>query len=208
MKSVSDQSFKEEVLESRMPTVVHFSLDSEYDARMAPIRDELAESLTGRASFLLLNMSENPELCQKYGVSSAPTLLTFIAGKAVGYTIGMQTIDELRTRVTAVLDKPADEQQELSQEDLKKASKAAQPSGEWTNALTSGLVAGGVFFFARAHLQGAASLIVPGFAMAFFITNGNFRFSIPQKALAILLMFVIGMYGQDMLDWFMSQSKQ
>lgn len=44
--------------------------------------------------------------------------------------------------------------------------------------------------------------MVPALAFAFFITNKNFGFSIFQKGLAIGLMFVIGMYYKELLEWF------
>lgn len=204
IKTVFETNFNETVLENSIPTVVHFSLDSEFDAQMQPLLESLARSLTSKATFATVNISENTNLCEKYGISLAPTLLFVVTGKVVGYIIGIQTAEDLKLKVSTMLEKPADDHKEIDPGEIKKASKAAQPSGEWSNALTSGLVAGLVFLFSRTKLEGAATLIVPGLAMAFFITNSNFRFSFAQKAFAIVLMLVIGTYGSDIMKFLMS----
>jgi len=90
-------------------------------------------------------------------------------------------------------------QQELGRTSNGKRAKAFEG---WSNAIMSGLVAGAVFAFARSKLEGAAALIVPGLAIAFFITNRSFGFSIFQKGFAFGLMFIIGMYWKEFLDWF------
>ena len=72
--------------------------------------------------------------------------------------------------------------------------------GDWGSAMISGIVAGVVFAIARSNFTGAASLIVPGLALAFFIQNKNFRFSWFQKAFAIGLMFIIGMFNKELVE--------
>ena len=111
-KILSGTSFKEKVLESNLPSVVHFSLESEYDTQMESLLDDLIESLSGKVTFVKLNISENTDLCNTYGVSLAPTLLFFSDGKAVGYTIGVQTAESLRTQLSSMLDKPSYEHKE------------------------------------------------------------------------------------------------
>lgn len=95
-------------------------------------------------------------------------------------------------------------EQQKKQEDVDRtpAGNRAKASGEWSNAVMSGLAAGAVFAFARSQLEGAAAFMVPALAFAFFITNKNFGFSIFQKGFAIGLMFVIGMYWRELLEWF------
>lgn len=61
----------------------------------APILEELAEELSGKAVIAKVNVDENGDLAGEYGVSSIPTLLIFSDGKAVEKKVGLSTKDAL-----------------------------------------------------------------------------------------------------------------
>ena len=51
---------------------------------IGPAIDALATAYAGRAKVGKLNVDENPEVAQTFGIRSIPTLLVFKGGKVVG----------------------------------------------------------------------------------------------------------------------------
>lgn len=67
---------------------------------IAPVFKELSDELGGRANFIKVDVDENPEAAQKYGVSAMPTFLFVKGGEVVDRLMGAnpdrlkQLIDE------------------------------------------------------------------------------------------------------------------
>lgn len=55
---------------------------------MSPIVDKMAEKFEGRVAVGKLNVDENPEACEEYGVMSIPTMLFFKNGELVNRHVG------------------------------------------------------------------------------------------------------------------------
>ncbi|MBR6355141.1 MAG: thioredoxin [Paludibacteraceae bacterium] len=55
---------------------------------MLPIVDELAAQYDGKISIGKLNVDENPETCEKYGIMNIPTMLFFKNGELVQRHVG------------------------------------------------------------------------------------------------------------------------
>lgn len=55
---------------------------------MLPIVDELAAQYEGKISIGKLNVDENPETCEKYGIMNIPTMLFFKNGELVQRHVG------------------------------------------------------------------------------------------------------------------------
>jgi thioredoxin 1 len=70
---------------------------------LAPILDEVAIDLAGRATIAKVNTDENMELAQKYGVSSIPFMVVFKDGEAVAQTVGVKPKGELISLIEAHL---------------------------------------------------------------------------------------------------------
>lgn len=62
---------------------------------MDPILDEIREALKGKFEFEAINVDENPEQAQQYGVMSIPTYVVEKDGKEVGRKIGVTPKAEL-----------------------------------------------------------------------------------------------------------------
>ena len=82
--TLTDGDFEQTVLQSDKPVLVDFWAQWCGPCRMiAPAVGELAEEYNGRVAVGKLNIDENPDTPQKYGVRSIPTLLLFKDGKVV-----------------------------------------------------------------------------------------------------------------------------
>jgi thioredoxin 1 len=55
---------------------------------IGPIVEELAPSYEGRAVITKMNVDENPNVAQRFGVTSIPTLMMFKDGKLVDRMVG------------------------------------------------------------------------------------------------------------------------
>jgi len=96
-KVFTDQNFEQEVLNSQKPVLVDFWAPWCGPCQMmGPIIEELAEELEGKVVVGKLNVDENPQMAQKYGVMSIPTLLIFKDGRVVEQFVGVQPKEVLK----------------------------------------------------------------------------------------------------------------
>ncbi len=70
---------------------------------LAPILEEAAGDLEGRASIVKVNTDENLALAQKYGVSSIPFMVVFKNGQPVAQTVGVKPKGEIVSMIEAHL---------------------------------------------------------------------------------------------------------
>lgn len=61
-----------------------------------PVVQKLVEEYNGTAEISFCNVDENPQLAQKYGVVSIPTLVLLNKGKEVQRFVGVQSEKTLR----------------------------------------------------------------------------------------------------------------
>jgi thioredoxin 1 len=67
---------------------------------IAPIVEELASELSGKAVIGKLDVDENPEVSMNYGIRSVPTLLIFKGGQVVDQIIGAVGKDKILAKLT------------------------------------------------------------------------------------------------------------
>ena len=70
---------------------------------IAPLLDELAAELGGKAKIVKINVDENPGVASQFGISSIPTLLLFKDGKKVDQKVGGQPKPVLKAFVEKAL---------------------------------------------------------------------------------------------------------
>ena len=100
----TDQSFKSEVLESKVPVVVDFWAPWCAPCRIvSPIIDELAQEFEGKMKVGKINVDENNQTSGQYGIMSIPSVVFFKNGKPVRTMIGAQSKENYKQEIEAVL---------------------------------------------------------------------------------------------------------
>jgi thioredoxin 1 len=88
-KAVTDDSFKQDVLEAGMPVLVDFWAEWCGPCRMvAPILDDIAKEYEGKLTIAKVNIDENPSTPNDYAVRGIPTMMLFRDGKLVDTKVG------------------------------------------------------------------------------------------------------------------------
>lgn len=86
---ISDSDFKQQVLESTEPVLVDFWATWCAPCRaIAPVVEELASRHKGKLKVAKVNIDDNQDTPQQYGIRSIPTLLVFKGGQVVDQIVG------------------------------------------------------------------------------------------------------------------------
>ena len=86
---LSDATFNEEVVASSEPVLVDFWAEWCGPCKMiAPILDEIAKEQVGKLKVAKLNVDQAPQVAQRFGVMSIPTLILFNDGQPVKRMVG------------------------------------------------------------------------------------------------------------------------
>ena len=92
VSSVNKNNFQREVLSAQTPVLVDFWAPWCGPCRMfSPVVDQVAEAQAGKAKVVKVNIDEEPELAQRYGVMSIPTLIVFKAGQPAATSVGLKS---------------------------------------------------------------------------------------------------------------------
>ncbi|WP_418320380.1 thioredoxin TrxA [Piscinibacter sakaiensis] len=101
IKNTSDASFDADVLKSDKPVLVDYWAEWCGPCKMiAPILDEVSKTYDGRLQIAKMNVDENREVPQKYGIRGIPTLMLFKDGQLAATKVGALS----KAQLTAFLD--------------------------------------------------------------------------------------------------------
>ena len=92
----SDSTFEADVLNSEKPALVDFWAEWCGPCKMiAPILDEAATEYADRMAVVKLNVDENPNIAQRFGIRSIPTLMLFKDGAVQAQKLGAMSKSQL-----------------------------------------------------------------------------------------------------------------
>ena len=100
---ITDESFKE-IIKGDKPVVVDFWAEWCGPCKMiGPVVEELAEEYEDKAIIGKINVDENGEVAEEYGVRSIPTILFFKNGELKDKHIGAAKKNLLEEKLKAIL---------------------------------------------------------------------------------------------------------
>jgi len=102
--NTGNANFDQDVLKSELPVLVDYWAEWCAPCKMiAPILDELAGEYHDKLRIAKVDLEQSPQLAQRYGVRSAPTLMLFKNGSVEAQKVGALSKSQLKAFIEANL---------------------------------------------------------------------------------------------------------
>lgn len=100
MREVTDETFAGEIETQEKIVVCFLARWCSRCGALSPILEELAEELKGMVEFAKVDIDENPQLIEKFNITSVPSLLLFQQGKLIKKLIGSETKEGILSQLS------------------------------------------------------------------------------------------------------------
>jgi thioredoxin 1 len=96
VRDTSDSSFEQDVLQAELPVLVDFWADWCAPCKaLTPTVEAVAEKYAASARVVKMNVDDNPQVSQRYGIRGLPTLILFKGGSEADRIVGAVNKDAL-----------------------------------------------------------------------------------------------------------------
>ncbi|GLC93235.1 thioredoxin [Cupriavidus sp. TA19] len=103
-RSTTTFDFEADVIQSKSPVLVDFWAPWCPPCRaIAPSLEEISDELEGKLQVIKVDIDQNPELAQRFGVRSIPALKVFVDGKVAKEIVGAMPKQALQAQLAAFL---------------------------------------------------------------------------------------------------------
>ncbi len=96
VEHISQSNFDEVVSGTEVVLVDFFATWCNPCKMLAPVLDQISESLPENRKIVKIDIDENMEAARKFGVMSIPTLILFKNGQAAQRLVGVRPEEEIR----------------------------------------------------------------------------------------------------------------
>ena len=99
-RSTTTINFEADVIQSTTPVLVDFWAPWCPPCRaIAPSLEEISDELEGKLQVIKVDIDQNPELAQRFGVRSIPTLKVFVNGQVAKEIVGAMPKQALQAQI-------------------------------------------------------------------------------------------------------------
>jgi thioredoxin 1 len=104
LNKISDNSFKNEVLDASLPVLVDFTAVWCNPCKMLdPVVKQLAQDWAGKVKVVKLDVDEDPDIAMEYQVMGVPTLMLFVNGEPKQRITGYQPKDRILEKLSSLI---------------------------------------------------------------------------------------------------------